>query len=253
VAIPGNHDGVVYTGDAAPSLDAFLRNFVNSEPVHTPEAAGLLRTAMIAPAVFFAFDAPFVSIVGLYSNVLEDPGVISSEGNRRSPVDDRQLAFLEAQMKRLRKAGVAEIVAMHHPPYTGGGDHLSSPRMLKDLDECFKSANFLPHLIFSGHAHNYQRYTRTGDKFQTPYIVCGSGGHGLTRLRAPHKGAIRTPVTLTKDVVLNNYDDQNYGYLRVIANDTQIRVEFHDLIPGQTFKSPSDQVAVELKSHTIVG
>lgn len=253
VAIPGNHDGVVYSGDAAPSLDAFLRNFVNGEPAHTAEAAGLLRTAMTAPAIYFAFDAPFVSIVGLYSNVLEDPGVISSEGNRRSPVDDQQLTFLEAQMKRLKRAGVAVIVAAHHPPYTGGSDHLGSPRMLKDLDECFQSANFWPHLCFSGHAHNYQRYTRTAGKFETPYIICGSGGHGLSKMRAPHRGAIRTPVALTKDVVLNNYDDQNYGYLRVVANSTQIRVEFHDTIPGQIFKSPSDQVTVDLKSHTIVG
>jgi Calcineurin-like phosphoesterase len=27
IAIPGNHDGVVYSGDPAPTLDAFLRNF----------------------------------------------------------------------------------------------------------------------------------------------------------------------------------------------------------------------------------
>ena len=27
LAIPGNHDGVVYAGDPAPTLDAFLRNF----------------------------------------------------------------------------------------------------------------------------------------------------------------------------------------------------------------------------------
>jgi Calcineurin-like phosphoesterase len=252
VAIPGNHDGVVYSGDAAASLEAFFRNFVNSEPVHTADAAGLLRTAMIAPAVYFAFDAPFVSIVGLYSNVLEDPGVISSEGNRRSPVDDQQLTFLEAQMKRLKKTDVAVIVATHHPPYTGGADHVGSPRMLKDLDQCFQSANFWPHLVFSGHAHNFQRYTRTIGNFQTPYVVCGSGGHGLTKMRAAHRGPIRTPVALTKDVVLSNYDDQNYGYLRVVANASQIRVEFHDAIPGQTFKSPSDQVTVDLKSHTII-
>jgi hypothetical protein len=251
VAIAGNHDGMVYSGDGVPSLDAFLRNFVNSEPIHTPEAATLLRTAMTQPAVYFAFDAPFVSIIGLYSNVLEDPGVISSEGVKSSPVDDGQLSFLEAQLKRLRKSGRAVIVATHHPPYTGGSNHVGSPRMLKDLDECFQSANFWPHLLFSGHAHNYQRYTRTTGKMQVPYIVCGSGGHGLTRMRTATGGAIRTPLALTQDVTLNNYDDQNYGYLRVIATPTQITVEFHDVIPDQTFKSPSDAVAVDLKSHTM--
>lgn len=251
VAIAGNHDGVVYAGDGVPSLEAFLRNFVSPEPVHTPEAASLFRTSMTQPAVYFAFDAPFVSIVGLYSNVLEDPGVISSEGLKSSPVTDQQLSFLETQLKRLRKSGSAVIVATHHPPYTGGSNHVGSPLMLKDLEECFQSANFWPHAVLSGHAHNYQRYTRTAGKFQVPFVVCGSGGHGLVRMRTTGGRAIRTPIALTQDVTLNNYDDQNYGYLRVVVNKEQIRIEFHDTIPGQTFKSPSDAVAVDLKSHTV--
>jgi hypothetical protein len=65
IAIPGNHDGVVYANDPAPTLDAFLRNFCASSPIVTPEAAGLVRTAMIAPGVYFTLDAPFVRILGL--------------------------------------------------------------------------------------------------------------------------------------------------------------------------------------------
>src|ERR1700687_3490871 len=73
-AIAGNHDGMVYTGDQAPSLEAFLRNFVSAQPVKTSESGGLLRTAMTQPGVYFTLTAPFVTIIGLYCNVLEDPG-----------------------------------------------------------------------------------------------------------------------------------------------------------------------------------
>jgi hypothetical protein len=93
IAIPGNHDGVVYANDPAPTLDAFLRNFCAPSPVVTPEAGGLQRTAMIAPGVYFTLDAPLVKILGLYSNVLEDPGVISSENGANSALDNRQIAF----------------------------------------------------------------------------------------------------------------------------------------------------------------
>jgi hypothetical protein len=37
---------------------------------------------MTQPGVYFTLDAPYVSIIGLYSNVLEHPGVISSQGGR---------------------------------------------------------------------------------------------------------------------------------------------------------------------------
>ena len=37
---------------------------------------------MTQPGVYFTLDAPFVSIIGLYTNVLEGPGVISSQGGK---------------------------------------------------------------------------------------------------------------------------------------------------------------------------
>src|ERR1700684_1160078 len=45
-AIPGNHDAVVYKAETGKSLDAFRAQFCASAPVHTPEAAGIARTAM---------------------------------------------------------------------------------------------------------------------------------------------------------------------------------------------------------------
>jgi hypothetical protein len=125
LAIPGNHDGVVYPNDTAQSLGAFISNFCTPTPAHSPDAGGLNRTTMIQPAVYFTLEAPFVRIFGLYSNVLEDPGVISSQKGTSSSntlLDDRQLAFLTAGLKRVTSDGFsgAVIIATHHPPFTGG-------------------------------------------------------------------------------------------------------------------------------------
>ena len=251
LAIPGNHDGLVYTGDAEPSLDAFLRNFVNSDFVITPEAGGLRRTAMIQPAVYFALDAPFVTIIGLYSNVLEDPGVISSQNGKYPAVGDVQLAFLTDQLKRVKNSGNAVIVAVHHPPFSGGSTHSGSPDMLADLDGCCKKAGFWPHAFLSGHAHNYQRFTRTaGSNYDIPYIVAGNSGHGLSSIKGDKNGPLRTPVLIQNGLWFENYDDKNYGYLRITADAKQLNIEYHDANPDQ--KSYSDAVTVDLQTHKLV-
>jgi hypothetical protein len=249
LAIPGNHDGLVYKGDPEETLDAFKRNFVGAEPVQTPEAGGLLRTAMIQPSVYFAFDAPFITIIGLYSNVLEDPGVISSQGGKL-PITDVQLDFLTAQLKRVKNSGNAVIVAVHHPPYAWGGDHAGSPDMLNDLDNACKNADFWPHAFISGHAHNYQRFTRTVTKFDIPYLVCGNSGHNVIPLKSTKTTALRAPANLPDGLIFENYDDKNYGYLRVVCDGKQLRIEYHDAEPDQ--KTYSDAVTIDLKSHTMI-
>ena len=100
LAIAGNHDGVVYPKDPAPTLAGFLENFCTVAPTPSPDGGNLLRTTMIQPGVYFTLDAPFVRILGLYSNVLEDPGVISNQGAAKSALDGRQIAFLTAALKR---------------------------------------------------------------------------------------------------------------------------------------------------------
>jgi hypothetical protein len=92
LAVAGNHDGVVYLKDPAPTLAGFLENFCTPAPA--PDAGNLLRTTMIQPGVYFTLEAPFVRILGLYSNVLEDPGVISRQNGQNTVLDGRQIAFL---------------------------------------------------------------------------------------------------------------------------------------------------------------
>jgi hypothetical protein len=247
IAIPGNHDGVVYSNDPEPTLDAFLRNFCAPSPVVTPEAGGLIRTAMIAPGVYFTLDAPFVKILGLYSNVLEDPGVISDENGANTVLDSHQIAFLAAALKRAKSENYsgAIIIAVHHPPFTGGTDHGGSPLMLADIDSACTAAGVWPHAVFSGHAHNYQRYTRLVNSYQTPYIVAGCGGHApLSAMR----GTYRTSYKIDNTLTLESYD---YGYLRVIVNAQTMRIEFHPEADQGVTKTPDDVVTIKLATRTI--
>ena len=250
-AIPGNHDGEVYPGDPSGSLQAFQKVFCSDGFQRLPEAGGLSRTSMIQPGVYFALDAPYVRIIGLYSNVLEDPGVISSENGTYPRVGDEQLIFLTNQLNQVKKDNFqgALIVAMHHPPQVIGR-HGSSPNMLKQMDTCFTSTGVHPHAIFSGHAHNYQRYTRLEGARQTPYIVAGMGGHSSQSPFGKLLSPPRTPFTIGQ-FRCDNYS-ANYGYLRVVVTQQQLRIEYHDATTGLQSKSPSDIVIVNLATHTLV-
>ena len=250
IAIPGNHDGEVYQGDPRPTLQAFLSNFCSATPQHTPQAAALVRTSMIAPGVYFTLEAPFVRILGLYSNVLEDPGVISSEGQKSSPVSDQQLSFLTAALKRAKTFAGAVVVALHHPPFTYGTTHSGSPRMLQDLDKASQAAGFWPHAYLSGHSHNYQRYMRHVAGVNIPYLVAGGGGHAVTKLQTSGNGnALRTPMKVNPTLTLENYDDTNYGYLRIVVDTENLRIEYHPASDGAGAKTPNDTVTVNLKTR----
>lgn len=254
LGIPGNHDGVTYPKETVPTLDAYLRNFCSATPVNTDESGGLVRTAMIQPGVYYTFEAPFVRLLGVYSNVLEDPGVISTEGNTRPTLNDSQLTFLQTALARCKSENYtgAVLLAVHHPPFTGGVNHGGSPRMLQDMDDAATAAGFWPHVVISGHSHNYQRYTRTVAGITIPYIVAGMGGHGLTAMRTTSTGnAIRTPMTVDSTLTLVSYDDTHYGYMRVIVNATTLRMEFHPAEDGSTTKTPDDTFTLDLKTRAI--
>lgn len=250
LGIPGNHDGIVYPSDAETTLEAYLRNFCATDAAPSPDAGGLDRTTMIQPGVFYTFDAPFVRILGLYSNVMEDPGVISGQNGTYPALDQKQIDFLTAALKRVKSTNYAGalIIAVHHPPFTGGSDHGGSPLMLEDIDNACTTAGVWPHAVLSGHAHNYQRYTRTLNEYQIPYVVAGCGGHSpLSRMRS----TIRTPFKIDDTLTLESYDDTDYGYLRIVVNATSMTIEFHPESDGGTTKTPDDSVTITLASRSI--
>ena len=253
LAVAGNHDGVIYPGDPATTLQAFLANFVTSAPTQSPDSGGLFRTTMIQPGVYFTFESPFVRILGLYSNVLEDPGVISAQTGTATPntvLDSRQIDFLTAALTRIKTEAFAGavVICVHHPPFTGGSTHGGSPLMLADIDAACTAAGVYPHAVFSGHAHNYQRFTRTTNGLQIPFIVAGCGGHApLSKM----SGTYRTPYPINSTLTLESYDDTDFGYLRVIVNATTMTIEFHIASDGATTKTPDDTVTITLATHTV--
>ncbi len=260
LALAGNHDGMVAPNTHAVTLSAFLDNFCKPEFEITPEAGGLSRTAQIQPGVFFTFEAPFVRILALYSNTLEDPGVISSQDGQFPELNDSQLDYLRAALTRAQKEKFAGalLLAHHHPAYTAGAKHGWSIDMSARIDAICDEVGLWPHAVLSAHAHNYQRFTRTRGDTQIPYIIAGNGGHGLAKLTRKKDGPLRVPKEIEapakgKDlIVLENYDDQDYGYLRIIATASQLRIEYHPASDGANAKTPDDSVTIDLAGRTIV-
>ncbi len=267
-AIPGNHDGMLppHPAPGVTSLETFLRNFCAPQYGVSPDAVSLHRTAMTQPGVYFALDAPFVRIIGLYSNALEDPGVISSENHHYPAVPDHQLGFLQAQLERVKQEAYAGclLLAVHHPPFcwhppaAHPGVHGSSPRMLQQIDAICDAAGVYPHAFLSGHAHNYQRFTRRrtvgGKPCSVPFVICGSGGHAVNAVMT--KGAPRPAGPAGADhvepgLVLEHLDDQHFGFLRVEVDRRSLRIAFHNAPEVAPAQAESDVVTVDLASHTI--
>jgi hypothetical protein len=282
-AIPGNHDSFVIPGtpDDQTPLSIFSRNFCAPNPMITPEAASLHRTAMTQPGVYFCLDAPYVRIIALFSNALEDPGVISSEGKKWTTVPNYQLDFLAAQLKRIKdeKYKGAVLLAVHHPPFSysppkaskaAGGNHGCSSAMLRQIDTICQQQGVYPHAFLSAHAHNYQRYTRTvhfgNADFDVPFIVCGDGGHNVNALvqsrrghpaQEPHPGSDVSylelkPAVKTSGLLLEKYDDTTYGYLRIRVDKDQLGIGFYETGVRSLAQSRFDMVTVDLATHTMV-
>jgi hypothetical protein len=174
------------------------------------------------------------------------------------------------------------LLAVHHPPFSyapppkgkgAGGNHSSSTDMLREIDARCKDAGLYPHAFLSGHAHNYQRYTRTvdfdpkaKDPYDVPFIVCGDGGHNVNLMVQARKGQPSQepsngsqvgyledkPAVKVGGLLLEKYDDQNYGYLRVSVDKEQLRIGFHQVGGGSLAQSRFDMVTVDLASHTMV-
>ena len=256
LAAAGNHDGMISPLAHATSLEAYLRNFC-SDPANgftvTPEAGGLSRTAQIQPGVFFTFEAPFVRILVFYSNTLEDPGVIAN-----NTIGHTQIDFLSAALQRAKRENYrgALLFAHHHPPYAIGGQHSSSTEMRQQMDAVCAETGIWPHAILAGHAHSYQRFTRhRADGTEIPYLVCGNGGHNVQKLHAPGGIPLRAPQVVQSAaanqdrVVFERYDDTNYGYLRLVADPGQLRIEYHPASDGIHAKTPDDSVTIDLRTR----
>lgn len=261
LAIPGNHDS--NPQEDPKSIDAFEENFCAAPPNSDAELAKLLsspsRAPMYQPGTYFLLDAPFAQIIGLFSNGGEHEGVI-----RGGLAGDSQWKFLVDQLKEIKAARdggkrLALIVAMHHPPFSGGGGHSGSSVMLQDLDAAFNEAKIGPDAVLSGHAHVYQRFTRTvqvaGKAMEVPYIVAGIGGHGPIQPVKPsfNRQPVHTPLRGRSSNGAEDHSLRQYfnGFGDLIVTVTN-RVLTIDLIGTKTQTHQSvDSVTVDLGTNRI--
>src|SRR5215510_10095429 len=96
--------------------------------------------------------------------------------------------------------------------------------MLRQIDAFCLQEGVYPHAFLSAHAHNYQRYT-------------------LNRKKAAIKA---------NQLLLEKYNDTNYGYLRIHVDKEQLRIGFHQVGASTLAQSRYDMVTVDLADHTMV-
>ncbi|HEY2851467.1 MAG TPA: metallophosphoesterase [Gemmatimonadaceae bacterium] len=218
VAIPGNHDGELFKYDGSSTgqkvtLGAFQQNFCQRSSILPPAAGTIYRQMVSQPGVYWRLGAPFVDVVGLYSNIGETSGFIS--GPRIGMVQKDWLIATITAIKQARKTGPrkAFILAVHHPLYSSGG-HEPSISMHADIDDACTQGGLMPDVVLTAHAHNYQRFTRrytfSGRKLEIPYIVAGTAGRGIQAIKQAADGQLHADATFEKSL-------NGFGFLRVIV------------------------------------
>jgi Calcineurin-like phosphoesterase len=223
-AIPGNHDGDTFVdkGDAPdtePSLYGFMQNFCAAQAVTvTP-----YRMTMTQPYCYWMLDAPFVTIIGLYSNV---EGSLDARGRM-----DQQ-HFLNTQMAAADPKKKL-IVAVHHPPYSLDSVHGGTADILTAIDQATEASGRGPDAVLSGHVHNYQRFSRKVGTRKIPYVVAGAGGYAndVGSLHKLQPELTTPPVklpyqTTVAEVKLEAYEQEQPGFLRITAEAGQITFEY---------------------------
>ena len=249
-AIPGNHDGMIWD-QSMKSLDAFLNNFCAQTPGVAENAAGLSRTTMDLPGVYFTLEAPFVNIIGIYSNVVDlGFGIISSENGTYPSVTDAQKDFLISELQRLapirNNNQTAVIVALHHPPYKGNDEAVNT--LGKDLDDAFTKAGFWPDLVLSGHEHLYERFERDTNGVQLPYIVAGSGGYNI-KAQIPSDPTTKVPAGISANNPAVKAYAVAFGYLKIKVSQDKLAVVFNSI--DKSYGNAFDAIVIDLKTHAV--
>ena len=252
-AIAGNHDGDTHTQkndepDTEPSLEGFFENFCAEQRQYLSS----YRPTMTQPYVYWTLDAPFATIIGLYSNVdgsLDPVGV------------SQQQAWFEQQLKAA-DTGKCLILAVHHPCFSLDEMHGGYPDIFAALQDAAKASGRWPDIVMGGHVHDYQRFTQTllnGNKI--PHLVIGDGGyadsvaamHKLQRDpshdNAPITAAFDTDV---KGVTLESYNEVAGGFGRITVDDEDLTFEYFACpLTGTTPTKPFDSFTLNWKTKKI--
>lgn len=256
VSIPGNHDCQPDDPQDGPvdprkvPLDGWVQNFMSTDPKQVGSLkTSSARTQMDLPNVYWTFTTPFATIIGLFSNVGEIEGAF----------DDDQIAWFKSELAAA-DADLALVVAVHHPPYSGDTEHSGSTVVHKVLFDTFQETGRFPHLVLSGHVHNYQRFTHTVSGphglLAIPCVVAGAGGY--TKLGKLHKingDYPDAPLRLGNDLTLEEYDQDNFGFLRIEVDAKTITGTYFSA-PYEPNAEPHvsqvDRFSIDIATHTVM-
>lgn len=235
ISIPGNHDGDPIDSTQV-SLDGWVAYFMTAQPHVDPASHDAPRVTMSQPNVFFTLLCPFVTIVGIYTNVPE-----------HGSVDSVQQQWLSNEFATA-DPNKPLIVALHHPVYSFDSFHSGSPNMANVLDQAINDSQRVPNMVLTAHVHNYQRIEQTvAGGITVPFIVSGNGGyHNLHKLNAAPGDS--DPANNAKLIAA---DDQNHGYmtLTVDANNISGAVTSVNDSTGQA--TPVEQFAYPAAAQTL--
>ncbi len=255
VAIAGNHDGDTRVRpndepDPETTLFGFMENFCASHAVQ----ASPYRKTMTQPYVWWTLETPLLNIIGLYSNV---DGLLDGIGT------NEQQRWLEEQLRNT-PASRPILVAVHHPPYSLDSAHGGYQPIGVALDRAMTVSGRYVDAVFSGHVHNYQRFTRTYNGREIPYIDAGAGGyaakptsiHKLQKNPATGAKPVAAPgspfQTSLPDVQLAAYNDEIPGFLRIRVTSKELIGEYFTVdFDGNLVGTPDDTFTLDLKKHTV--
>ena len=102
-----------------------------------------------------------------------------------------------------------------------------------------------PDAFLSGHAHNYQRYTRRIGGKQVPYIVVGTGGIAPQKLPDATGQPANDSHETTYDAGL-----AAYGYLYVTVSAKELKFEFWPLSDSAHVQA-YDPFTIDLTNHVL--
>jgi hypothetical protein len=214
--VPGNHDAESPDNQLMP----FVRTFCSTTPPLHDAAARIPRPIAQQPNVYWTLVHDWLRIIGLYSNV--------PEGGQFA---DDQVQWLIGEL-RAAPAEATVIVTVHQPVFSADVTHGSNLTLADALDDWFAQAGRTPDAVFTGHAHNYQRFARRHGDREIPYIVAGAGGYyerhpmadGLPPLPAAFPGM--------PGVTLQAYEDQAHGFMTVTVTPRGAEVAYTAVTKG---------------------
>jgi len=208
IAIPGNHDGSPVDASQT-SLDGWVAYFMTATPHVDPISQDAPRVTMSLPNVYFTLECPFVTILGLYTNVPE-----------HGSIESIQQQWLTNEFATAPK-DKALIVALHHPIYSFDDHHSGSPAMADVIQHAINDSRRVPNLVLTAHVHNFQRVEREIVRGEvTPFIVAGHGGY--YHLHSLSHGVENGTVDDTNGAKLVASDDKHHGYLTLSVDDKTI-------------------------------